>query len=98
MWTDGIKSLIKGENLGQNRYFWHEINRKNYIWKKVTDISEFQYKNHRMSNQFDEDVDSLMKMKMRINLVQFKSDQNIEIPESFPDISALEAPPPEWVC
>lgn len=61
-------------------------------------IKEFQYKNHRMSNQFDEDVDSLMKMKMRINLVQFKSDQNIEIPESFPDISTLEAPPPEWVC
>lgn len=51
-----------------------------------------------MSSQFDEDVDSLMKMKMRINLVQFKSDQNIEIPESFPDISTLEAPPAEWVC
>ena len=50
-------------------------------------LIEFQCKNHRMSNQFDDDVDSLMKMKMRINLVQFKSDQNIEIPESFPDIS-----------
>ena len=52
-----------------------------------------------MSHIFENDVKSLVHLRMRVRLIPFKEaeDQNIEIPESFPELSTLEEPPIDWL-
>jgi len=50
--------------------------------------------NFRPSTDFDDDVEKLLRLKLKVQMIEF---QDMDIPESLPSVDDLSPPPPEWL-
>ena len=92
MWTDAIRCLM-------NEYNQVGFDFEPFLPPKVSrpEFNPLKGQLSSLSSHFTEDVEALCRLKMRIILTQFRGETNIEIPESFPNLSSLEPVPTDWL-